>query len=339
MQTAASRWLADETVDGAEFLATEGETHHPFGLAEKLGEVGHWWISLHDFAIKWSAGMYQILGLNPAGFTPHKDNRIRFQHPDDRGLIALAIQAAARDGTPFDLPLRLIRADGQLRHVRARGFTIAGTDNVPTHIFGVCVNITRERAAEEVLRAENLKLQQLAYVDGLTLLANRRQFDEVLSAEWLRAIREETPLSLVMLDLDRFKRFNDLYGHLAGDDCLRIVAGAVKASLRRPGDLLARYGGEEFALLLPVTDEAGALKVANAVRTVIQDLQLPPAGNKGHGGIVTASLGVSTARPQPGAETWLGLIKKADGMLYEAKRTRRNRVVSSIRFAAAGAAL
>jgi diguanylate cyclase (GGDEF)-like protein len=337
---ATSQWLREQNVDIAALLAMEGENSWLLGLAERLGRVGHWWVRLPDYAIRWSDEVYAIHGLSPASFAPDIDSATGFYHPDDRGTVAAAVDAAARDGTPFEFSVRLIRADGALRHVRSRGIIIAGPDHVPAQIFGVLVDITDERNAEEVLRAENERLQQIAYVDALTQLANRRQFDEALKSEWLRAIREETPLSLVMLDIDRFKRFNDLYGHLAGDECLRVVAAAVKAILRRPADLMARYGGEEFALLLPVTDDFGAVKLADRVRTAINALQLTHAGNAAGGDFVTASLGVATAYPQPGSspEGWLDLIKKADALLYEAKRTGRNRVISSVDFGEGGAA-
>jgi diguanylate cyclase (GGDEF)-like protein len=337
---ATSLWLQKQKIDMATLLAMEGENSWLLGLAERLGRVGHWWVRLSDQALIWSAEVYEIHGLSPESFTPDIAGAISFYHPDDRDAVASVVDAAVRDGTQFEFSLRLIRADGALRHVRSRGLTIAGPDKVPAHIFGVFVDITEERNAEEVLRAENLRLQQIAYVDALTQLANRRQFDEALKAEWLRAIREETPLSLVMLDIDRFKRFNDLYGHLAGDECLRVVAAAVKSILRRPADLMARYGGEEFALLLPVTDDSGAVKLADRVRTAINALRLTHAGNAPGQGFVTASLGVSTAYPQPGSspEGWLDLIKRADGLLYEAKRTGRNRVVSSVDFGAGGPA-
>jgi diguanylate cyclase (GGDEF)-like protein/PAS domain S-box-containing protein len=337
---ATSLWLQERKIDMASLLAMEARNDWLLGLAERLGSVGHWWVRLSDQTITWSAEVYEIHGLSQENFKPDMAGAISFYHPDDRDAVAAAVEGAARDGTPFEFALRLIRADGALRHVRSRGIAIAGPDHVPAHVFGVFVDITEERAAEDGLRAEIMRLQQIAYVDALTQLANRRQFDEALKSEWLRAIREETPLSLVMLDIDRFKRFNDLYGHLAGDECLRIVAAAVKSILRRPADLMARYGGEEFALLLPVTDESGAVKLADRVRTAINALQLIHAGNAPCGEVVTASLGVSTAYPQPGSspEGWLDLIKRADALLYEAKRTGRNRVISAVDFGAGGPA-
>jgi diguanylate cyclase (GGDEF)-like protein/PAS domain S-box-containing protein len=334
MGTGASRRLIEEKLDIAALLALESEDSCLLGLAETLCQVGHWWIELPDYAIKWSGEVYKIHGLSPDTYTPELESANRFYHPDDLDVAAAAIQATAQDGTPFSFLLRLIRADGQLRHVKVRGLTISGPDGVPARIFGVFIDITEEWNAGQILRAENLKLQEFAYVDALTTLANRRRFDDALVSEWLRAIREETPLSLVMLDIDRFKHFNDLYGHTAGDDCLRLVANTVKTILRRPGDLVARYGGEEFALLLPGTAEPGAHKIANSVRTSITDLRLAHIGNAECGGVITASLGVATAYPQPDTwpGAWIDLINKADEMLYEAKRSGRNRVESPAGF-------
>jgi diguanylate cyclase (GGDEF)-like protein len=330
MTTEASRWLNEQKVDMAALLAREGENSWLLGLAEKLGQIGHWWVSLPDYTITWSGEVYQIHGLTPDGYKPEIESAVGFYHPDDRDTVNAAVAAAAREGTGFDFALRLIRADGQLRYVRLRGLTIAGPDNTPAQIFGVFVDVTEERNAGEVLRVENLQLQQIAYVDALTKLANRRQFDEALHSEWLRAIREQTPISLILLDIDRFKRFNDLYGHPAGDACLRTVASALEKILRRPGDLVARYGGEEFALLLPGTAAAGAERLAHTVRAAIEALQLTHTGNPSCGAIVTASLGISAMVPGPNAEPdgWAELVSQADEMLYEAKRTGRNRVVS-----------
>ncbi len=314
----------------AALLALEREDSHLLELAEKLCQLGHWWIKLPDYAIEWSDEVYKIHGLNPDSYTPDLASALRFYHPEDRDLLVAAIHAAAREGTPFDVSLRLILEDGQVRYVKARGGAIAGPDQVALRVFCVFIDITKEWIAGQILRAENLRLQEFAYVDALTTLANRRRFDDALASEWLRASREETPLSLIMLDVDRFKDFNDLYGHSAGDRCLRVVADTVRTILRRPADLVARYGGEEFAVLLPGTDEAGANNIANLIRTGIADLRLAHIGNSECGGVVTASLGVATA--YPGADAWPGawidLINKADEMLYEAKRSGRNRVES-----------
>lgn len=323
MTAGASQWLDEHKADTQALLAIKDEKNSLLELAEQLCHVGHWRVSLPDYSITWSTTVYHIHGVTPDCYSPEIKTAIGFYHPDDRDIVTTAVTMAAQDGTPFEFSARLIRADGSLRYVKSRGLTLPGPHGAPAAIFGVFLDVTEQQEA-------NLKLEQIAYVDALTGLANRRQFDEVLECEWRRAICEQTALSLVMLDVDRFKMFNDTYGHLAGDHCLRTVAGAAASVVRRPGDLTARYGGEEFALILPVTEAKGAEEVAYAVRAAIEALGLTHAANISCGGVVTASIGVSTAYPQADgpATAWLDLIAEADAMLYEAKRTGRNRVVS-----------
>lgn len=177
----------------------------------------------------------------------------------------------------------------------------------------------------ESLRLANQELADLASTDGLTGLANRRIFQDRLRSEWARALREEAPLSLVMLDIDYFKRYNDHYGHPAGDRCLEAVAEVINGIAKRPGDLAARTGGEEFAVLLPATDLQGAVALAEQLRQQIADLQLPHSLNPTE--VVTVSVGVATTRPhRSGAETRHGLVQAADVALYDAKNSGRNRV-------------
>jgi diguanylate cyclase (GGDEF)-like protein len=165
-------------------------------------------------------------------------------------------------------------------------------------------------------------LEQLSTTDGLTGVANRRRFDEFLEREWSRARRNQTPISLIMQDIDFFKAFNDHYGHLAGDDCLRQVAHALATNVRRPADLVARYGGEEFVCLLPDTDEKGATWMANRFLETMNDLNIPHAYSEA-ADHVTLSMGVATLTPLVG-QSPAGLVLRADQLLYEAKRNGRN---------------
>ncbi len=184
--------------------------------------------------------------------------------------------------------------------------------------------LVAHRTAE--LEAANSELARLAIVDPLTDLANRRRLDEILEAEWNRAVRNRTPLSLLMIDIDHFKAFNDYHGHLAGDECLRKVARILSGAARRPGDIAARYGGEEFVILLPETDQAAAAEIAETTRRRIEDLAIPhPASSAGP--VLTVSIGHSTVIPN--SETTIeALIAIADDALYRAKH-RRNSVAAA----------
>ena len=324
MPVRASRWLREHEADLVSLLASDHPRVGLLNLTEQLGKIGSWWVNLPDYTITWSDEVYRIHGVTRDSYDPELETAVGFFHPDDRDAFRAAVTTAARDELPFTFSLRLVRKDTELRYVKCRGVTIRGPDGVPEAIFGVLIDVSEQ---QEV----NLKLEKIAYVDVLTRLANRRQFDEVLEREWHRAVREQNALSLIMLDVDRFKSFNDLYGHLAGDECLQTVAGALAYVVHRPADLVARYGGEEFAVILPATGAVGAEEVAYAVRAAVAALGITHAGNISCGGSVTASLGVCTAYPQQDGPTsaWFALIAEADALLYEAKRTGRNRVVSS----------
>jgi two-component system chemotaxis family response regulator WspR len=161
--------------------------------------------------------------------------------------------------------------------------------------------------------------------DGLTGLSNRRHFDEYLELEWRRAIREQTQLSLMMIDVDYFKAYNDNFGHLEGDEALRQVAKAIRASSSRPSDLPARYGGEEFALVLPNTSPGGARLLAEKLRQTVASMNIPHiAPNEGSN--LTVSIGLATMVPPVGSHS-RQLIQSADQGLYAAKHNGRNQVV------------
>ncbi len=185
----------------------------------------------------------------------------------------------------------------------------------------------REQELLEVTRQleeANQILLRLSSLDGLTGIANRRRFDEFLEMEWRRGLRESAPLSLIMLDIDFFKAYNDAYGHQAGDDCLKAVANTLSNTVNRPGDLVARYGGEEFAVILPRTHPEGAVTVAELLRAKVEALKIPHSRSR-VSDVVTISLGVSTVVPRSGYST-AALIAAADQALYQAKQEGRNRV-------------
>ena len=189
------------------------------------------------------------------------------------------------------------------------------------------VAISRDITEQKKLET---KLETLAIEDSLTGLANRRRFDERLNEEWARAYRDRSTLALLMIDVDRFKAYNDEYGHPAGDACLRVVAQVIAAEVQRPGDLAARYGGEEFAMLLPNTDAAGCARIGERIRKAIRAAGLVHTTNSASGH-VTASLGGATCRPAFERTAGVGmLVEAADQALYAAKEAGRNRLMMSV---------
>lgn len=184
---------------------------------------------------------------------------------------------------------------------------------------------TRELArANKRLTEFNFRLEALSNTDGLLGIANRRYFDDRLATEWRRAIREQQTVSLLMIDVDHFKHYNDTYGHQAGDRCLQSITRAVLSAVRRPTDLLARYGGEELVALLPNTDLNGATVMAEEIRKAISDRHIEHAGSPVTAE-VTVSIGVATVKPDQAAES-AALVAASDKALYAAKIGGRNRV-------------
>ncbi|MNH05436.1 Phytochrome-like protein cph2 [compost metagenome] len=180
------------------------------------------------------------------------------------------------------------------------------------------------RVSQQQLLDTNLMLQRLMNSDGLTGLSNRRHFDEYLELEWRRAMREQQQLSLLMIDVDYFKAYNDSFGHLAGDEALRQVAEAIRGSCSRPTDLPARYGGEEFVLVLPNTSPGGARLVAEKLRQTVLGLGIPHTAPVPDS-YLTVSIGLATQTPSIGSHS-RQLISAADKGLYQAKNGGRNQV-------------
>ena len=254
-------------------------------------------------------------------------------------LMSLAISLMLTAGRqPFG------QVNAHLETVRAQEFIL--TLCIVGIGFATLLNelIVRERSLERrvgqrtrALERSNAQLAALSTTDGLTGIANRRRFDEDMREEWRRAIRSKQPLALAMLDVDLFKQYNDLYGHQAGDDCLRAIAELLASSARRPGDLAARYGGEEFAFIAPVTDLAHARDLGESICRALEARALPHSGSPF--AVVTASIGIAVFDPaqdidsdvssvhaaQKGAER---LVQAADAALYRAKQAGRNRVMT-----------
>lgn len=228
----------------------------------------------------------------------------------------------------LDVPAHEITYCGKVYQV-----SVKPLHNLMGQVTGITtaqMDITERKRAEQELAETNRRLEHYARHDYLTGLANRRHVDEVLADEVGRAVRDRHPLSLLMVDVDFFKRYNDHYGHLLGDECLRTVAAQLKRVLHRHGDFVGRYGGEEFVAILPGTDPAGALKIAEAVLDATADLNMPH--EKSDYGKVTLSVGVATLDPSLSSWEMLAnaeaLLYVADQALYAAKLAGRNTVYS-----------
>lgn len=234
--------------------------------------------------------------------------------------IQLALATGSRQRYEHTLEI-----DGELHHEESRVVPISQNE-----VLVIVRDITDRKQAEAIqadlnqkLKQVNAELNRLATVDGLTEIANRRSFDQALDLEWQRARRQEKSLSLILCDIDYFKPYNDNYGHLAGDDCLRQVAQVLNTVVQRPGDLAARYGGEEFVLLLPDTTLEGAIGIIEKIQAAIAQCHLPHAYSK-VAKVITLSFGVVCHRPSIKEHSPRELVHRTDLALYQAKAQGRN---------------
>lgn len=198
--------------------------------------------------------------------------------------------------------------------------------NIGALVFSVYYERRREKA-ENALKEANRQLENMANRDGLTGLFNRRYFNQILQMEWFRLQRNRRPLSLILSDIDYFKKYNDHYGHVAGDECLKRVADAFKGSIRRATDIAARYGGEEFAVILSDTDTDGARVIAQAIKDAIRDKAIPHKDSQIKD-IVSMSFGIATVIPDDSLDCE-SFIEKADKALYQSKENGRDMISSS----------
>ena len=222
-----------------------------------------------------------------------------------------------------NIPIIFLTAKGDVAD-ETLGLALGAVDYI---VKPVSVPIVQARVRTHVeLKRRGDLLETLSMRDGLTGIANRRRFDECLERAWRHGMRCATPLSVIMADIDDFKAYNDAYGHMAGDVCLKNVARALAGVLRRPGELAARFGGEEFAMVLEDTSLAGAQHLAEAMRLTVRALDMAHAGSRA-APIVTVSLGVASVVPVGGLSPE-ALLHSADRMLYQAKQAGRDRVAA-----------
>jgi diguanylate cyclase (GGDEF)-like protein/PAS domain S-box-containing protein len=293
-------------------------------LAENAGDVVIR-LSLEGVRQYVSPAIERVLGWTPEefqGIAPYD-----LMDPTGRAQLVRAIEDIRAGQDSASIISRTRHKDGHHVWLEATMRPVRDPkNNAPLEIVAVLRDISKRKAAEEALQAANEKLHALSVTDALTGLSNRRSFDNALDRECRRAERAGQPISVVMIDIDKFKNYNDTYGHQQGDKCLKQVAQALLRAFRRPGDLASRYGGEEFAVILPETDELGAMYVADKLRTIVHALALEHRGSEL--GRVTISLGVACAETGTSIDQ-AALVQQADQALYLAKAAGRNKVAGA----------
>jgi diguanylate cyclase (GGDEF)-like protein/PAS domain S-box-containing protein len=284
----------------------------------------------------------EIYEVDPEVVRQDSNHLWRLIVPEDRVLMRDSALSAIETLQPWSMEYRICTASGQIKWLQAWASPEV-TEDGNVYWDGVVLDISDRKRAETILdryratledkvRARtaeleeaNQTLERLAKLDGLTQLPNRRSFDQHLSETWKRLSREQQPLALILCDIDHFKFYNDYYGHLMGDRALQAVAQVIQRSAKRPADLAARYGGEEFAIILPNTDQEGAIQVAEELRQGVLDLCIAHARSTTHH-FITLSLGVTSVFPSGdnAVRSIDSLIREADRALYDAKMNGRN---------------
>ena len=265
-----------------------------------------------------------LLGWSPDSWMTVEDWAMRM-HPDDREYVVNFCVAQSQAGVDHEADYRALTKDNGYVWIRDVVHVVRNAQGEVEALIGFMFDISERKKTEEQLLTLQKQLEEYSYKDGLTGVANRRMFDNRLQVEWSNAQRTGQPLSLILLDIDYFKEYNDHYGHIQGDDCLKGVARALSAAAVRPRDLMARYGGEEFVLLLPETDAQAAAQVAERCRQLIHEQQIHHAHSR-VSALLTLSLGVGTLTPGP-LDTPQAFLEQVDRLLYKAKHAGRNQAM------------
>lgn len=245
-------------------------------------------------------------------------------HPDDLPGTSAIWLHSVETGEPYDAEYRIKSAAGGWRWVRARAYPRRDRDGTIVRWYGTVEDVHDRKGITVQLAAANALLARRAHEDHLTSLPNRRQFDAVLAREVKRARRMKLPIAVVLLDIDYFKRYNDVAGHLAGDECLKTVARTIESVIRRPGDLAARFGGEEFALILPDTSVEGAREITRRAVAAVHDLVMEHPDPKVQQVTISAGLAIHPGGLNGRTADKLKLLTVADAALYEAKAAGRD---------------
>lgn len=283
--------------------------------------------------IDWASGTFsyigpqieELLGWAPESWVTVQDWADRM-HPDDREWAVNFCVAQSKNGLDHEADYRALTSDGDYIWIRDVVHVVRDAQGSVKSLVGFMFDISERKRTEQRLLDLQRELEELSFKDGLTGIANRRRFDAVLAREWHTACGTGRPLSLVMVDIDYFKQYNDHYGHLQGDYCLKMVARALGRAVHRTHDFLARFGGEEFVLILPETDVVAAQEIAQRCHDAIRQEWIPHERSMS-GKVLTVSIGVGTITPSA-EDDLLAFVERVDRRLYRAKQQGRNLTVA-----------
>jgi len=319
--TSDGHWYATarDVTESRETQESLREVQQRLSLALSVAQAGSWDWNISDDRMMLDAGAEVLLGLLPGQFRGGSRRLLRLIVPRDRGKFLKLMRTIEESSGSFEAVFRLKDESKGTRHIALRGRVVARDRRSRSQrAVGIAFDSTSQKELEEQLLA-------LVMHDPLTGVRNRRSFDQSLRHEWRRGARSKRPLSVLMIDIDEFKRYNDHLGHQAGDEALCSVARALGDELTRPADLLARYGGEEFVALLPETSIEQAQSVGERLLDAVRRLALPHLESTHK--TVTASIGAASFVPDD-ARKLSELLAAADQALYRAKRLGRNRLES-----------
>ena len=266
----------------------------------------------------------RLLGWHPHDWQTVQDWADRI-HEDDREAVLSKCVAQSLAGIDHEADYRALTADGHYIWVREVVHVLRNEQGVTQALVGFLFDISERKKQEQELEALKKTLEEYSYQDGLTGIANRRLFNELFQREWLSAVREQTDFSMLLLDIDYFKAYNDHYGHIQGDAALQQVAQIVKQSLTRPRDVAARFGGEEFAVILPDTSTKAATEIAQRIMHNIQKARIPHEASQ-IAPYLTVSVGVKTSQIKEFDER-MQFLRGVDEALYRSKKQGRNSIV------------
>jgi diguanylate cyclase (GGDEF)-like protein/PAS domain S-box-containing protein len=266
-----------------------------------------------------------LLGWRQDSWTSVDDWAMRM-HEEDRDHAVNFCVAQSQAGVDHEVDYRALTKDNRYVWIRDVVHVVRNAKGEVESLVGFMFDISERKKSEERLISLQKELEALSLQDGLTGVANRRKFDSTLDKEWSIARRDKQPITLILVDADFFKQYNDRYGHSQGDECLKSLAGALTRGACRPRDLIARVGGEEFALILPATDEIAARQVAERCQCLIEELKMEHAGST-ISQRLTVSMGVGTMKPTAAMTPKL-FFEAVGKLLYKAKENGRNRIES-----------